>query len=259
MFNRWTAGKQAALRGEKARRPYLASECKDLNSADKWRQDILREIGKKVMDIQNAGLGEHRIRDLNDEINKLIREKHHWEKRILQLGGPNYISQGRRIADEEKGEVVGRPGGYQYFGAAKNLPGVKELFEKPKPRTVRRSRAQMLKCIDLDYYGMLDEEDGTLVKLEAEAEEKLRAKKIAEWEAKQREIEAITGKRKHDGDGDDGVAFGSEFVAHVPLPDNKDIEALVLAKKKKDLLAKYASEELQAEEAEAKSMLNKAP
>jgi pre-mRNA-splicing factor ISY1 len=45
----------------------------------------------------------------------------------------------------------------------------------------------------------------------------------------------------------------------VPLPDNKDIEALVLAKKKKDLLAKYASEELQAEEAEAKSMLNKAP
>ena len=42
MFNRWTAGKQAALRGEKARRPYLASECKDLNSADKWRQDILR-------------------------------------------------------------------------------------------------------------------------------------------------------------------------------------------------------------------------
>ena len=135
MFNRWTAGKQAALRVEKARRPYLASECKDLNSADKWRQDILREIGKKVMDIQNAGLGEHRIRDLNDKINKLIREKHHWEKRILQLGGPNYISQGRRIADEEKGEVVGRPGGYQYFGAAKNLPGVKELFEKPKPRS----------------------------------------------------------------------------------------------------------------------------
>ena len=41
--------------------------------------------------IQNAGLGEFRLRDLNDEINKLIREKRHWEHRIIKLGGPNYI------------------------------------------------------------------------------------------------------------------------------------------------------------------------
>lgn len=37
-----------------------------------------------------AGLGEFRIRDLNDEINKLLREKGHWEFRINELGGPNY-------------------------------------------------------------------------------------------------------------------------------------------------------------------------
>lgn len=37
-----------------------------------------------------AGLGEFRIRDLNDEINKLLREKRHWEDRILELGGPDY-------------------------------------------------------------------------------------------------------------------------------------------------------------------------
>ena len=30
------------------------------------------------------------MRDLNDEINKLIREKGHWEDRILELGGPDY-------------------------------------------------------------------------------------------------------------------------------------------------------------------------
>ncbi len=35
-------------------------------------------------------LGEHKIRDLNDEINKLMREKGHWEKQITHLGGPNY-------------------------------------------------------------------------------------------------------------------------------------------------------------------------
>ena len=33
---------------------------------------------------------ERRIRDLNDEINKLIREKGHWEVRIVELGGPDY-------------------------------------------------------------------------------------------------------------------------------------------------------------------------
>lgn len=60
MLNRWLAGKQAELRPERQKRPYLASECHDLNEADKWRQQILREIGKKVMEIQNAGLGDHR-------------------------------------------------------------------------------------------------------------------------------------------------------------------------------------------------------
>lgn len=32
--------------------------------------------------IQNAGLGEFKLRDLNDEINKLLREKGHWEDRV---------------------------------------------------------------------------------------------------------------------------------------------------------------------------------
>ena len=71
----------------KSRRPYLASECNDLKDAQKWRLDIVREISKKVTQIQNAGLGEFRIRDLNDQINKLLREKRHWEYRIGQLGG----------------------------------------------------------------------------------------------------------------------------------------------------------------------------
>ena len=43
-----------------------------------------------VLLLNIAGLGEFRIRDLNDEINKLIREKRHWEERILELGGPDY-------------------------------------------------------------------------------------------------------------------------------------------------------------------------
>ena len=37
-----------------------------------------------------GAIGEYKIRDVNDEINKLMREKSHWEKQILKLGGPDY-------------------------------------------------------------------------------------------------------------------------------------------------------------------------
>lgn len=47
-----------------------------------------------------------------------------------------------------------------------------------------------------------------------------------------------------------------EFVAHVPLPDEKEIERMVLEKKKQELMSKYASEDLVSGEMEAKEMLN---
>jgi len=80
-----------------------------------------------------------RIRDLNDEINKLIREKGHWEKRIVELGGPDYSKVGPKVTDSEGRSLAdagGRGPGYRYFGAAKQLPGVRELFEKEAPRQV---------------------------------------------------------------------------------------------------------------------------
>ena len=51
---------------------------------------MIRDLVKKVSDIQNASLGEHRIRDLNDEINNLLKEKSKWEDRTRELGGPDY-------------------------------------------------------------------------------------------------------------------------------------------------------------------------
>jgi hypothetical protein len=66
--------------------------------------------------------------------------------------------------------------GRRYFGAAKQLPGVKELFEKEAPRQLRRTRHQMYAHINADYYGFRDEEDGVLEKVEAEAERAVRQK-----------------------------------------------------------------------------------
>ena len=119
-----------------------------------------------------------RIRDLNDEINKLIREKGHWERRIVELGGPDYARNAPRMTDDEGNQVqgaTGKGGGYKYFGAAKQLPGVRELFEKEAPRQIRRTRHQMYRHIDADYYGFRDDEDGVLEKVEAPAEKRMRA------------------------------------------------------------------------------------
>jgi Isy1-like splicing family len=53
---------------------------------------------------------------------------------MLRAAGPLQVqdSEGKEIRDG----VTGRGGGYRYFGAAKQLPGVRELFEKEPPRKV---------------------------------------------------------------------------------------------------------------------------
>lgn len=202
----------------------------------------------------------YRIRDLNDEINKLIREKYHWEKRIVELGGPNYAMTAR-VKDpigREVAELTGKSASYRYFGAAKTLPGVKELFEKDEaPKAVRRTRHQMHKAIDPDYYGFRDEEDGVLLRVEEEAEKQLRAEAILDWEDKEAERQAALSLGKQGGSSHHSEAVDEDrFVAYVPLPDQKAIEQKVLEKKKQDLLAKYQTSNLIASQADAKHMLN---
>ena len=102
MLNRWIQqgkGDEGGSGLRRKRRPRMASECKDLNECDKWRSQILREIGGKVMDIQNSTLPQATIRELNDEINKLMKIKYAWEKQIMALGGPNYTTRAPKGAD----------------------------------------------------------------------------------------------------------------------------------------------------------------
>lgn len=154
----------------------------------------MKEISRKVTKIQDrlyslaitiqleltwygASLSDYQIRDLNDEINKLMREKHMWEVQLRNLGGPNYMRFGPRMYDEDGREVPGARG-YKYFGRAKELPGVKELFEelkpkeKPDPTEEGRRRAEMRKNVDADYYGYnRDEEDRVLLEYERRKEQ----------------------------------------------------------------------------------------
>nr|SVE80252.1 EOG090X09UC [Daphnia magna] len=261
---------QLGTLGGKDRRPYLASECKDLKECERWRREILREISKKVTQIQNAGLGEYRIRDLNDEINKLLREKYHWEVQIFNLGGPNYRRIGPRYLDREGREVPGNRG-YRYFGAARELPGVRELFEQEPMPVPKKSRAELMKDIDADYYGYRDDDDGILIPLEQEAEKEAVAKAVAEWQTKKEagllELDKnnaeeniyTTRKLKDDSvlaDSDEEMETEApRFVAHVAVPSQKEVEEAILRRKKQEILEKYVSSELLMETEETSKNL----
>jgi len=55
-----------------------------------------------------------------------------------------YDAQGREIPGF---------GGYRYFGAAKDLPGVKEVYKRETPTAPERSSQQIRKVIDEEYFG----------------------------------------------------------------------------------------------------------
>ena len=274
LMNRWTQMKMDIAAPQRGKRPYLASECDNLADCEYWRRQIIKEIQKLVGDIQNAGLGEHALRDMNDEINKKIREKRHWERQIKKLGGPNYGAQ--QVLYDAEGRAIRGGGGYLYFGATKNLPGVRELFEKEAPKKKRRSRRQIFKNINSDYYGYRDEDDGALLEAEKAAEAKLQSEEAAKkTNVKKRKLAQVASGQsaastaattEDESSSDEEPAKPAAVVAdattnagvraHVPVPDQDAIDQLILAKRRLALLSKYASANLQAEESHAKSLLN---
>lgn len=128
MLNRWWSMRREISK-PKTTRP-TGKEIYSVNSlseCEKWRNSLLKDISKLVTVIQNAGLGEHRIREVNDEINSLLKEKNMFENKIRELGGPDYKKAAYKLMENEGEELPGYEG-YKYFGAAKDLPGVRELF-----------------------------------------------------------------------------------------------------------------------------------
>jgi len=239
-------------------RPYLATECHDLKEANSWRREIIQEISMHVTSIQNAQLGEFRLRDLNDHINKLLREKGHWEDRIKELGGADYKKTAPKMLTRDGKEVPGNKG-YRYFGAARDLPGVRELFDVKKPEEVKKNRAELMKFVDADYFGYRDEDDGIILSLEKDVEEKARRDHIEQWRTQliTKNLQAAADESKPCEDHmDDGEAEAkkieySEFktgegirpaVAHIEVPTQFQVQEAILLRKKRELMARYASD-----------------
>ncbi|KAI3628806.1 ISY1 [Malassezia furfur] len=122
------------------------------------------------------GLNEYEIRDLNDEINQYFRDKITWEKHIIALGGANYLaSSGGRLLDDDGNEIPGTHG-YKYFGRAKELPGVKEMFNRTaeQEKELESYRTQKFRRFQNQsgaYFGNEDEHDGKLLAEEVESED----------------------------------------------------------------------------------------
>jgi len=229
LFNRWTdfKAKAGGAGVGKTRAPILTTECTSLPDAEKWRRDRVRDLTKKVTAIGNAALGEHRLRELNDEINKLMKKKRWWEERIVELGGPDH-RRVKQFYDVDGKEVQGAPG-YRYYGAAKDLPGVRELLcvdtadsRKRLRQEDRRTRADISKGITPEYYGSFGGDDGDggqLAAKEAEREAQLIRQAEQEWGIRKRRV-AEQVKRT-------GAAVGKEELDLMEATD--DVEKAVSA------------------------------
>ena len=244
MLNKWVKMREegnaaAPVRGK---RPHLASECEHLTDAEYYRNQILREISSSISKIQNPALGEHTIRELNDEINKRLREKHHWNKRIKQLGGKDYsaIERQQQIEEGDTQSVEG-PGGYRYFGAAKDLPGVQDLLEKQaaKAAAKKRSRGDIYKHIGPSYFGWRDEEDGVLLELEADSfQDAVKRQKKLATSTDQATTTGTSPKRPVTVlDLSDDALVKDDYLE---VPSQDEIAQIMLEEKKKSLLAKFS-------------------
>ncbi|MBA0552633.1 hypothetical protein Golob_023426 [Gossypium lobatum] len=170
---------------------------------------------------------------------------------------------------------------YRYFGAMKKLSGVRELFEKPSELRKRRTRYDIYMSINASYYGYRDEEDGILARVEGPTKANMRTEAEEEWQrvkeirrearrganevvsvgAALREVlfeekEDVEVEEMREGEEKERKDKEREFFVHVPLPDDKEIERMIVERKKMELLSKYASEGLLEEQSEAMDMLN---
>lgn len=243
MLNKWVKMREegnAPAVNVRGRRPKLASECEHLGDAEFYRNQINKEITGMISEIQNLALGEHTIRDLNDEINRKFREKHHWNKRIFQLSnGTIDYNKKERSAQIEEGDVqflvetnFGKRQGptYRYFGAAKDLPGVKELLEKQQERMrnlklKKRAPNDIYKHVGVKYFGWRDEEDGVLLELEDDAFREYKRQKTTKPTSKPVEVDLET-------------LLSKGYLED--LPSMEEMKQIMLVKKKKALLAKFS-------------------
>ena len=170
---------------------------------------------------------------------------------------------------DAQGKEVPGARGYKYFGRAKELPGVKELFQPPRKFyctafpvlcadqtiTVRsesltsfslavmffnvavtlkeKTRAELHRNVDADYYGYRDEEDGTLLEFEEEQEE------IAMQKALEDAQDGEENGMQVDGQSERTQSLGTLYG-----PSQKEVEEYLVKRRKQAILDRFVSDDL---------------
>ena len=260
LFSQWNSlvSSQSDVGDKKDReqRPRHTSDCLVLSEAEKWRKQVVRDALQRVYWISNAGLGEQQTRDMNDEINKLMGLKHHWDRRIVELGGENHAKVKGQL-DVEGKELPGSKG-YKYYGAAADMPGIREKFEEAekemaqqKKKEKKKMRKEFLNDAGDEYYKT--EEDDSLEAAESAREKALVRESVDQFEAVKRR--KMTGNRKalYNSDEEEeelhaflrgDVSAGSNAAPATSGPDQAKgqtkVADMLVETKKSALLSKYA-------------------
>ncbi|CAK9442345.1 uncharacterized protein LODBEIA_P60880 [Lodderomyces beijingensis] len=137
-------------------RPKNVKKVRSIPQAETWRNIVMGEISSKLTQINDPNESDFRLRELNDELNQLFRDKKTWEYQIKALGGNDYIHNHNKKDMINSGANVA---GWRYFGRAKELPDIKKSIEESKKQALRGkvSKAAILKArkkrLDDFYYG----------------------------------------------------------------------------------------------------------
>eukprot|EP00127_Corallochytrium_limacisporum_P002409 Clim_evm50s119 gene=Clim_evmTU50s119 len=244
--------------GSKVTRPRLVSSVADVAEAQRWRKEIIVETKRVLADMVDPTLENSRIRELNEKANALVRERRRWNRRIVELKGPNFTKE----KFMEEGVTIPEQGGYVYYGAAKELPEVKAYLagaeERKEKRRAEDAEADIIvnKELDCAYYGdtMDDEEGKRLEAAEIDAETKCRYSIHVDQHAMFIEISlrflTDTGSSVSSSPSTVLNDIGSNKNDRDPAgnPDGDDVslvpeptkEVVALAKKKAELLLKLS-------------------
>jgi len=186
----------------------------------------------------------------------LLKQKLRWENRIIALNGPNYKKESQRVVDAQGAEVPGSKGGYKYFGAAKQLPAVRELFElkakEAEEMKKHKPHVDLFRVVDASYFA-LNENDAVLAEEEILATKALqqsrRQNMDVDVDSKQTKTESLF-PRELDSfspevleafqSGDWNMASLGVLSQPLAIPDQDTIAALLLERRKQGILSEYS-------------------
>lgn len=151
----------------KSSRPSRVQSVQSLSQAEEYRRECVKELSAKLARIHESFINEHQIRDLNDSINHLMKERLAWEHHIKSMGGPDYLTYSKRQQNQGSVEVDGT----RYFGRARELGDVKEILKAQeseeqkkleKERTTKDEKSLIKRIeqeshnLSANYYGLFE-------------------------------------------------------------------------------------------------------